>query len=108
MHQESNGETALGFWEKEIEDKSLYIIDEPENSLSPEMQLKLSDLLGYMARYNNSQIIMATHSPFLLSTPNAKIYNLDGAPACVSQFEDLEAMRMYYDFFISLKDRFEK
>ena len=32
--QESNGETALEFWQKEVQDNSLYIIDEPENSLS--------------------------------------------------------------------------
>ena len=104
----SNGENSFVYMSELLQNEGLYLLDEPENSLSPEMQLKLSDLLGYMARYNNSQIIMATHSPFLLSTPNAKIYNLDGAPACVSQFEDLEAMRMYYDFFKSIRDRFEK
>lgn len=72
------------------------------------MQIKLSDLLFYMARYNNCQIIIATHSPFLLSIPHAKIYNLDGAPASVSNFEELDAMKIYYKFFASMKDKFEK
>ena len=104
----SNGENSFVYMSELMQNEGLYLLDEPENSLSPEMQMKLSDLLVYMARYNNSQIIMATHSPFLLSTPYAKIYNLDGAPACVSKFEDLEAMQVYYEFFTSMKDKFEK
>jgi predicted ATPase len=31
--QESNGETALDFWQNEITEDGIYIIDEPENSL---------------------------------------------------------------------------
>ena len=104
----SNGENSFVYMSELMQKEGLYLLDEPENSLSTEMQMKLSDLLVYMARYNNSQIIMATHSPFLLSTPYAKIYNLDGAPACVSKFEDLEAMQVYYEFFTSMKDKFEK
>ena len=104
----SNGENSFVYMSELLQKEGLYLLDEPENSLSPEMQMKLSDLLVYMARYNNSQIIMATHSPFLLSTPYAKIYNLDGAPACVSKFEELEAMQVYYEFFMSMKDKFEK
>lgn len=103
----SNGENSFVYMSELLQKEGLYLLDEPENSLSPEMQMKLSDLLVYMARYNNSQIIMATHSPFLLSTPYAKIYNLDGAPVCVSKFEELEAMQMYYKFFTSMKDKFE-
>jgi len=103
----SNGENSFVYISELMQKEGLYLLDEPENSLSPEMQMKLSDLLLYMARYNNSQIILATHSPFLLSTPGAKIYNLDGAPACVSKFEELEAMQIYYQFFSSMKDKFE-
>jgi len=104
----SNGENSFVYMSELMQKEGLYLLDEPENSLSPEMQMKLSDLLLYMARYNNSQIIIATHSPFLLSTPGAKIYNLDGAPACVSEFEELEAMQIYYQFFASMKDKFEQ
>jgi len=103
----SNGENSFVYMSEQMQREGLYLLDEPENSLSPEMQIKLSDLLVYMARYNNSQIILATHSPFLLSTPGAKIYNLDGAPAGVSKFQDLEEMQIYYRFFKSMKDKFE-
>ena len=40
----SNGESALMFWEKEIREDGLYILDEPENSLSAENQLKLKKI----------------------------------------------------------------
>lgn len=104
----SNGENSFVYMSEVMQKEGLYLLDEPENSLSPEMQMKLSDLLLYMARFNNCQIIMATHSPFLLSIPFAKIYNLDAAPANVSKFEDLESMQVYYKFFTSMKDKFEK
>lgn len=104
----SNGENSFVYMSELMQKEGLYLLDEPENSLSPEMQMKLSDFLLYMARYNNCQIIMATHSPFLLSIPFAKIYDLDGTPACISKFEDLEAMQAYYQFFSSMKEKFEK
>ena len=62
------------------------------------MQYNLSQLILYMARYNNSQIIMATHSPFLLGIEGARIYNLDERPVKVCKFEELESGRFYYDF----------
>lgn len=104
----SNGENSFVYMSELLQKEGLYLLDEPENSLSPEMQMKLSDLLSYMARYNNCQIIMATHSPFLLSTPYARIYNLDAAPARINKFEELDAMQVYFEFFKSMKDKFEK
>lgn len=104
----SNGENSFVYISELMQKEGLYLLDEPENSLSPDMQLKLAELLLYMARYNNSQIIMATHSPFLLSIPYARIYDLDAAPAAVKEFEQLESMRTYYDFFTSMKEKFEK
>lgn len=58
---------------------------------------KLSQLILYMARYNNSQIVMATHSPFLLGGVRSKIYNLDERPVRVRKFEELESVRFYHD-----------
>lgn len=94
----SNGENCFLQISQLMENEGIYILDEPENSLSPEIQYQLSQLILYMARYNNSQIIMATHSPFLLGIAGAKIYNLDEHPVKVSKFEELEAVRFYHDF----------
>lgn len=88
-----------------LQDEGLYLLDEPENSLSAAMQADFADLLVYMAK-NNSQIIMSTHSPFLLSIPFAKIYNLDNG-ASVSRFEELESSKLYFKLFDRMRNKFE-
>jgi predicted ATPase len=97
--QESNGETALNFWQNEIEDNALYIIDEPENSLSAENQLKLKTFIEESARFYNCQFIIATHSPFLLALKEAKIYDLDTIPVEVKKWTELDNVKVYNDFF---------
>ena len=41
----SNGETALEYFDSNIDNDALYCLDEPENSLSPKLQLKLVEIL---------------------------------------------------------------
>ena len=57
----SNGETALEYFNKKIKNDTLYCLDEPENSLSPRLQIKLVEMLESLARYNGCQFIIATH-----------------------------------------------
>ena len=103
----SNGETALQYFETKLENDKLYCLDEPENSMSPKMQLELVQMLEKMAHYCGCQFIIATHSPFLLAIANAKIYNLDLVPAEVQNWWELENTKIYYDFFKKHKDLFE-
>ena len=103
----SNGETALRFFETRIENDTLYCLDEPENSLSPKMQLALQALLIEKRRYCGCQFIIATHSPFLLSTPRAKIYDLDATPVDVKDWWQLENTKQYYAFFRENRALFE-
>jgi predicted ATPase len=105
--QESNGETALEFWQNEIEDNALYIIDEPENSLSAANQLKLKTFIEESARFYNCQFIIATHSPFLLAIDGAKIYDLDSVPVKTRRWTDLENIKVYNQFFLDHSDNFE-
>ena len=105
--EESNGETALDFWQREIEDNSLYIIDEPENSLSAENQLKLKQFIEESARFYDCQFIIATHSPFLLALMDAKIYDLDSVPVKVKKWTELDNVKAYNDFFKEHSKEFE-
>ncbi len=107
IKQFSNGESSLRFFDSELENDGLYLLDEPENSLSPEFQVQLMRLIVECSRYCNCQFIIATHSPFLLSIPGAKIYNLDDNPVDVCDWTELENVRFYYDFFKSHEDEFE-
>jgi len=102
----SNGESAFMYFTEKIGEKSLYILDEPENSLSPKRQIELASFIQEAVRFYGCQIIMSTHSPFLLALREAKIYNLDENPAAVRKWTELENVRTYYDFFNSHKNAF--
>ncbi|OMF67034.1 AAA family ATPase [Paenibacillus glucanolyticus] len=95
----SNGETALSYFNSKLKNDTLYCLDEPENSLSPKMQLELVKMLEQMAHYCGCQFIIATHSPFLLAMEFTKIYDLDTNPVDIKQWWELENTKVYFDFF---------
>jgi len=105
--QFSNGETAIKFFREEIQKKTLYLLDEPENSMSPAYQLDLKQLLEDCVKFYGCQFVIATHSPLILALKDAKIYNLDKTPVPVEQWYDLKNIRIYYDFFAKNKPMFE-
>ncbi|MCL2119987.1 MAG: AAA family ATPase [Planctomycetaceae bacterium] len=107
QRQYSNGENALMFFDKQIEENALYLLDEPENSLSPRFQLELKTLIEDSVRFHKCQFIIATHSPFMLSLRNAKIYNLDETPVTVEKWHELENIKLMYDLFQENKEFFE-
>jgi predicted ATPase len=96
----SNGETAMRYFLDRINDDGIYLLDEPENSLSAELQIELADYLLATVRATRSQFIIATHSPILLAIPGAKIYNLDARPATPCRWTELPNVRRYFDFFM--------
>ena len=95
----SNGESAYKYFVEQVEEDGLYLLDEPENSLSPKRQLELKQYIEDSARFFNCQFILSTHSPFLLSMRGAKIYDLDADPVDVKRWTELENVRSYYEFF---------
>ena len=104
----SNGESALMFWEREIEEDSIYILDEPENSLSAENQLKLKKFIEDSVRFYNCQFIISTHSPFLLKLMDVKIYDLDQIPVTTKDWTELPNVMIYYNFFKKYEEEFNK
>lgn len=103
----SNGETALEYFNSKIKNDTLYCLDEPENSLSPRLQIKLVEMLEGLARFNGCQFIIATHSPFLLSMSGARIYDLDETPVDIKKWWELENPKIYFEFFDKHRDLFE-
>lgn len=99
VREYSNGESAFKYFIEKIGENGLYILDEPENSLSPKRQMELVRFIEDSARYLGCQFIISTHSPFLLAARGAKIYDLDENPVDVKKWTELENMRTYYDFF---------
>lgn len=99
VREQSNGESAYFYFTSRIQGAGLYLLDEPENSLSPQKQLELKQFLEEEARFFDSQFIIATHSPFLLSLRGAKIYDFDGDPVDVKRWTELESVQTYFRFF---------
>lgn len=99
VREHSNGESAFIYFSEEINENGLYLLDEPENSLSPERQQELLRFLQDSARFFGCQFIIATHSPFLLSMNGAKIYDMDEEPVDIKRWTELDNVRAYYDFF---------
>ena len=99
VREHSNGESAFLYFSDKIQENALYLLDEPENSLSPEKQQELLKFLEDSARFFGCQFIIATHSPFLLSMRGAKIYDMDEETVDVKKWTELPNVRAYFDFF---------
>lgn len=103
----SNGENAFRYFTEKIGEDGFFILDEPENSLSPKRQVELVRFIEDSARFFGCQFIISTHSPFLLATDKAKIYDLDSNPVEVKKWTDLENVRTYYEFFKNFEKEFD-
>lgn len=101
VQERSNGESALMYFTEEIKEDALYLLDEPENSLSAEFQLELKSFLEASARAYNCQFIISTHSPFLLSMEGARIFDLDTTPPAQRRWTEIKNVRLFHDFFLS-------
>ena len=102
----SNGETAFKYFTDQIQENALYLLDEPENSLSVQRQRELAQFLEDSARFFGCQIILATHSPILLSMKGARVYDLDQRPIQTRKWTDLPAVRAWHEFFQAHADEF--
>lgn len=107
VQERSNGESALAYFVDSIRDDTLYLLDEPENSLSAQNQLQLRYFIEDCVRNHGCQFIISTHSPFLLSTAHARIYDIDVTPPETKSWTELESVRTYFDFFKENEWKFE-
>ncbi|OPJ62552.1 AAA family ATPase [Clostridium oryzae] len=104
----SNGEMSLQVFDDYLQANALFLLDEPEVSLSPQNQVLLAEKINSGARFFNNQFIIATHSPFMLGTLAAKIYNFDSQDMDVCSWSKLENVRYFYDYFKKHQNEFEE
>lgn len=104
--EKSNGESAFAFFTREIQEDGLYLLDEPENSLSPKLQRELVGFLEDSVRFYRCQFVISTHSPFLLAMRGAKIYDLDRIPVRSCRWTELEHIQAYWELFQDHREEF--
>lgn len=103
----SNGESGFLYFTRHIREGGLYLLDEPENSLSTKLQLELAQFLEDSARFYHCQFVIATHSPFLLSLRGARIYDLDRVPVTTCRWTEVPNVQDFYQFFKAHQNEFE-
>ncbi|HKQ65467.1 MAG TPA: AAA family ATPase [Methylomirabilota bacterium] len=97
LHEQSHGESFLSLMLHRFRGKGLYILDEPEAALSPARQLavlrRMHQLVG-----EDSQFIIATHSPILMAYPSARILLLDTNGFSRVRYEETEHYAVTREF----------
>jgi predicted ATPase len=94
----SHGEAYLKILQTRIANKGIYLLDEPEAALSPLKQLSLIVFILEVLKNNNSQFIIATHSPILMGIPGALLYEIQEDAIQRVEFTDTEHYRITKTF----------
>lgn len=89
LHEQSHGESFWSLIMERFSGNGLYLLDEPEAALSPSRQMALLVRI-YELENLNSQFIIATHSPILLSYPNAQIFVLSEGKITLTPYKETE------------------
>jgi len=95
---QSHGQSLMSFFRARYQKKGLYLLDEPETALSPRSQLELVNLIRDMGKAGHAQFIIATHSPILMASPDAKLYNFDDIPVKEIDYEQTDHYKIYKRF----------
>ncbi|GGB08978.1 ATP-binding cassette domain-containing protein [Macrococcus hajekii] len=72
LHHQSHGESFLALMQHRFRKNGLYILDEPESALSPMRQMNMLVRMHELVM-QGCQFIIATHSPILMTYPDAEI-----------------------------------
>jgi len=107
LHARSHGEAFMALLTHKFRGRGLYLMDEPEAALSPNRQLAALTAIHQLVQ-DESQFIIATHSPILLSYPHAKILQFDGTGITEVAFEDTEHYTVTRDFLNNYPRRLEQ
>jgi len=87
LHEQSHGESFFSLFMNRFHGNGLYILDEPEAALSPDRQLSFLIRLHELVE-KGAQFIIATHSPILMSYPNAEIYQIEESTIELISYEE--------------------
>lgn len=107
IHNYSHGEAFIKLIINKFQGNGIYLLDEPEAALSPGRQMAALSAIDQLVK-NGSQLIIATHSPLLLSYPNARIYQFDETGVATVDYEETECFRLMRDFLNNYDRRLQQ
>jgi predicted ATPase len=97
LHEQSHGQSFLSLLIHRCGPNGLYLLDEPEAALSPQGQLAMLAHMHALVE-GGCQIVIASHSPILLSFPDARIYELSDDGIATVTYDDSETVLLYRSF----------
>lgn len=104
LHEQSHGESFLSLITSRFRPNALYLLDEPEAALSPQRQLIVLSEIYRLAK-QNTQFIIASHSPILLGLPGAKILQFDEKGLRPVEYMDTESYQIT-EMFVNHREYF--
>jgi len=96
---QSHGQEHMEFFRKGFNKKGVYFLDEPENALSPQMQIELLKVLKEATDSGNAQFIIATHSPILMALHDSEIFSFNYSEIEKLEYEKTRHYLFYKGFF---------
>jgi predicted ATPase len=97
LHDQSHGESFLAVMINRFGPGGFYLLDEPEAALSTKNCLTLLRRVHELVS-QDSQFIIATHSPVVLAYPQATIYSCDPGGVETVTYEDTDPVRLTRSF----------
>lgn len=96
LHKMSHGEGFIDIMSK-WRGRGLYLMDEPESALSPMRLMETLCIMNNLIK-NESQFIIATHSPMIMAFPGAQVLQLSENGIEEVDFRDTEHYKITMDF----------
>ncbi|MEK4200159.1 AAA family ATPase [Cytobacillus sp. FSL K6-0265] len=105
LHEQSHGESFLSLFLNRFDGEGIYLLDEPEAALSPARQLAFLRIMHDIVSTEESQLIIATHSPILLGFPGATILNFDKGRIAETTYEETDHYQITR-YFLENRERY--
>jgi predicted ATPase len=99
LHEQSHGESFMALLKNRFKPDGLYLLDEPEAALSPARQIEALQRFHELV-LQDSQFVIATHSPILMAYPDALILHCGPTGLQPVRYEDTEHFRITRDFLL--------
>ena len=102
LHAQSHGQSFFALFENRLRGarQAIYLLDEPEAALSPQRQIEFLGLLRAWEEPGNVQMIIATHSPIIMSYPGATLLSFDGGRIRPARYTETDHYRVTRRFLM--------
>ena len=104
LHNQSHGESFMALFTNKLHGNGIYLFDEPEAALSPLRQMAALRAIHHLV-LDQSQFVIATHSPILLAYPNATIIRFDESGISEIKYEETEHYTITREFLNNYRQR---